>query len=185
MRIELRIQTLTREAAGDDDRVGHRLVTLLRAALDRGAAPPAAVIVRPEQFDLVLLDSLARHHVSPMAFLAALTRSRMDHAGPVEAVGVLGTFRAVRRLDGSPVPAAPTPPGVPMGMVFLEWGDGRWWHWRSLLEATTADLRDDTETLSRAVDGSPKPTRLGGWWSLGRRRELGLLMTRTAPELVH
>jgi hypothetical protein len=174
MEVQVRVHSVGRpaEAQDDDDALGERLVALVRDAMTRGGAPPAAVVVTGERVDVVPLAPVVEAKMSPAAFLAGLTRHPIG-GGTAEAVGLIGTFRVHR---------APEDPGVPIVMVFLEWTDCRWWQWRALLE--TGDLRalrPDTETLLRATDGTAKPARLGGWWSLGRRHAIDLAWQKREP----
>jgi hypothetical protein len=118
------------------------------------------------------------------AFLAGLTRSNGDREGDALAVGLAGRFLLRRRTE-------PRQSGAPVALVFLEWPDNAWWHWRVLLDGD-GTIREDTVTLTRAVDGDPLPDSLGRWWSLGRRMRYQVQYTparRVEPqpvsEIVH
>jgi hypothetical protein len=104
---------------------------------------------------------VVRARIPVPAFLAGLTRSRGEGDAEALAVGLAGRFLVRRRSD-------PQRSGAPVALAFLEWPDNAWWHWRALLDADGA-IREDTVTLTRALDGDPLPESLGRWWSLGRR----------------
>lgn len=176
MQLRLAVRTLYGATGADDDALGDRLVDLVRTGVRRGQAPAVAVCVRDDRVDLLALGALAEAKVPPGPFLAGLTRSELAGSGPPLAVGVMGTFQLRRR---------PGDAGVPVALVFLEWADCRWWQWQTLIEASGRGLREETEVVARATDGDPKPNRLGGWWSLGRRRAMSVRLERTEPTLVH
>ncbi len=158
----------------DDERAGTAAVDAVRSAIRTGgAAPPVAVVLRGPRLDLFPLGHAREAGTSPALFIAGLSRSTLINADPVDAVGVAGVF--AWRPDRASAPA-------PVALVFLEWSDCRWWSWRALLSgATPPEVRDDTETLQRAVDGDGKPSGLGGWWSLGRRRRMSMHLDPMAP----
>jgi len=156
--LRLRISIDARRSGTDD---AEHVVELVRRATERGAAAPAAVVVRAERIELVELVPVVRAGIPVPAFLAGLTRSKGERDAEALAVGLAGRFLLRRRSD-------PQRSGVPVALVFLEWPDNAWWHWRALLDAD-ATIREDTITLTRAVDGDPLPESLGRWWSLGRR----------------
>lgn len=159
--LQLRVHLLKAPPPLEDDALGEHLVGLVRDAAVRGAAPPVAVVVRPERTELLELGGLAGSGLSVPMLLAGLSRSAPEGVGAPVAIGVLGRFlyRA---------PGAPPGPGAPVALAFLEWPDCRWWHWRVALDASGGP-RDDTELRLRAVDGDALPNGLGRWWSLGRR----------------
>lgn len=175
--LEVRVQTLAFEAA-DDDSLGFHLVDVVRRALAKGGAPSAAVAAHGDRVDLVPLGPVVQAKMPVPAFVSGLTRSAVTSDEPVAVVGLIGTFRLRRR---------PEEAGVPIAIVFLEWTDCRWWHWRGLLDPTDQKrILDETETVTRAVDGDPKPLRLGGWWSQARRRPIDLRWDRRSPApMVH
>lgn len=164
------------DEVADDDTLGEHLVSVVRRGLVRGGAPPVAVTIRGNRLDMFMLREVVEASVSPQMFLAGLSHSVIPDGDRVDAVAVMGTFRFHHRGRQGP--------GVPTAMVFLEWGDCRWWQWRGLLEVDSKTLIEATETRGRAVDGVPKPLRLGGWFSLARRRRLSVKLDWTAP-LVH
>ncbi len=169
--MRLRVRRLQRRPDTiDDDAEGLQLVTLVRRALQGGAAPTVAVVIRAQGVDIVELAPLIRAGASLKRFLAALSRSTAP-GGPPEAVGVIGRVRSRDSSSG---------PRVPEAMVFLEWSDCRWWHWRALLESDGLTLRDGTETVRSAVEGDRMPPGIGRWWSLGRRLGLKAQLTPVA-----
>lgn len=172
-KVSIQMQTLYRRSAvGDDDQTGRELVELVRNALQRGRAPGAAVVFRENRMDIIPFGPLVRAKVHIGTFIAALTRAEVDDAAPPQCVGIVGRFNWKHKGKGT---------GVPVAMVFLEWPDGRWWHWRAALSTEGAEILEDTVIVHRAVDGYPKPNTLGGWWSLGRRRRLNIQLNRREP----
>lgn len=173
--VSIKIQTLHRRPEQECDAETFRqLSALVRTGLQKGHAPGSAVAIRESRIDIIPLAPLATAKVHMGAFMAGLTRSRLDgHDEPI-AVGLLGRFTWRRGNKGT---------GLPVGMVFLEWPDGRWWHWRVGLEGDAGRMLEDSETLDQAEDGLPKPRSLGGWWSLGRRRNLSMDFTQQNPAL--
>ena len=162
--LPIQMQTIYRPAAEEsDDDLGRDVVALVRNALSRGSAPGSALVIRNGRLDIIPMGPLVQKKVHIGAFLAGLSRSELTDSGVVLAVGVMGRFRWRY---------TPEKPQVPVVMVFIEWPDGRWWHWRAVIDQDNQSIREDTATMHRAEDGLPKPRSLGGWWSLGRRRNL-------------
>jgi hypothetical protein len=172
--VRLNVQSLRRASAADDESLGRLLVSLVEGTVERsGAAPSVAVAVGRDRVDLVPLVPLVRERVDVRGFVAGLTRSELAGAGPIEAVGLMGSFEWRSRGQAR---------GAPLALVFLEWTDCRWWHWRALFDAEHEGLVAGTGTVTSASDGCPKPDALGGWWSLGRRRNLKLKLERVPGE---
>lgn len=171
MQVRLNIRTLLPREPGDDDAVGAQLVAAVHRAVQKGAAPPVVLTVRDERIDLFQTQQIVKASMPVDVFLAGLSRSEAPGGG-LHCVGVMGTFTRKDR------------PGVKQVMVFLEWEDCRWWLWRGLLDADGA-LLDQTETVLRAIDGDTKPMRIGGWWSLGRRRGMAGRLDTHKSEVVH
>ena len=170
--VSIQMQTLYRsESEETDDEIGRSLTELVGNALDRGKAPSSAVVVRADRIDIIPLGVLIRSRIHVGAFLGGLSRSELAGAGPILCVGVMGRFTWRRH---------PSDDGMPVGMVFLEWSDGRWWHWRAICGTELGSVIEDTATLDKAADGLPKPSSLGGWWSLGRRRNLNVKLAPRA-----
>ncbi len=176
MHLDLSVRTWHRLDDGlTDDALGRHFVDLVRRAIDGGRAAAAVVVVRSDRFDLFELGPVLSEGLDVRMFVAALTRIEVDFAGPAEAVGVIGKFEA-RSGDG---------PAVPVGLVFLEWGDCRWWRWQAPLDPTTGHIRDDVSLISRATDGAARPGGLGGWWTLGRRAGVRGRLEPKEPIVVH
>jgi hypothetical protein len=178
--LRLRIRILPRRPAdpaayvgdsgeGADAQEGRGLVGLVRDVLERGGGGAVAVVVRPDRTELVDLRNLIEARASLPLFMAGLTRSAPEGQRLPLAVGIAGRF--MMRTGPPQVPVSPQerrPRGIPVGVVFLEWPDCRWWHWRVVLGADGQPM-EDGETVWRAEDGDPLPQGLGRWWSLGRR----------------
>jgi hypothetical protein len=179
-RLRLRIAVDARPPGRDD---AEHLVGLVRDATGRGAAPPAAVVVREAQTELVELRPPLAAGITVDQFLSGLSRSQPEGRSLPLAIGLAGRFVLRRRNE-------PQPPGprTSLVLVFLEWPDNAWWHWRALLDADGA-IVDATATVTRAIDGDALPLGLGRWWSLGRRRpsivRYGPPISREASALVH
>lgn len=171
MQVQLKIRTLLPRQPEDDDAVGAQLVATVQRAVQRGAAPPVVLTVRDERIDLFQTSDIDGVFMPVDVFLAGLSRSEAPGGG-LHCVGVMGTFTRRDR------------PGVRQLMVFLEWEDCRWWLWRGLLDADGA-LIVDTESILRAVDGDTKPIRIGGWWSLGRRRGMHGRLDTGKADVIH
>lgn len=164
MNLRLTVQTVARDVAGlEDDALGESLAGMVREAVARKGAPTVATVARADRVDLIGLAPVVEGRLPVHGFLASLTRAEVD-PGVLDphAVGLMGTVRVRRPGDGVD--------GAPVAVVFLEWPDCRWWHWRALIEPTTGALLDHTETIRRAIDGDPLPDGLGRWWSAGRRQ---------------
>ncbi len=167
-KLKLNLRCLDRTESLPDDEEGSRLSGMVRQAVEAGRAPVAAVALREDRLDLISLGPLIAAKVPVKRFLAGLTRSTAEGAGLVDAVGVIGVVKAQR---GNETP-------IPMAMAFIEWPDGRWWHWRALVDPDTHGILDDSEILNRAVDGDPLPNDFGRWWSLGRRAKVSVHLSK-------
>jgi hypothetical protein len=179
-RLRLRVAVDARPPGRDD---AEHLVGLVRNATERGVATPAAVVVREAQTELVELRPALVAGITVDRFLSGLSRSQPEGRSLPLAVGLAGRFVLRRRNDPQP-----NDPRTSLVLVFLEWPDNAWWHWRALLDAEGA-IVDATATVTRAIDGDPLPHGLGRWWSLGRRRpsivRFGPTIPSEAPALVH
>ncbi len=183
--LQLRVRSTPRGDIFDHDAEGDRLRTWVCEAMERGPTPMVAVVLRSDRIDLIGLRPVIEARMRVGLFLAGLTRSISDDAGPVVAVGVMGVLRSRRRDSGDG-------PGVPMAVAFLEWEDCRWWHWKALVDPDQQQVREDTSTVLCAEDGDALPAAFGRWWSYGRRNGLRVRMARSeeseseqAPPLVH
>ena len=177
--MRLRVSYLARlETSRDEEAEGRHLVTVMKSALGRGGAPPVALMLRGDGVHLLPLGPIAKQGLPVQRFVAGLTRSTMDDQPLVEAVGIMGVVGVRQRHGG---------PRVPMAVVFLEWPDNRWWCYRALMEADTPTIRDESETVSSAVEGDSLPAGFGRWWSLARRAGLRVNLSRFPEEndLVH
>jgi hypothetical protein len=174
-RLQLRIRTLEFEATSDEE-IGRSLASSVEKAVGSSSNSPLAVVVRKAHIDLVELGPVLERGVSLSKFLARLTQCEVDDDDRVMAVGLMGQMK-LRAKKGAPT--------IPTALVFLEWEDSRWWHWRAHVHAPSKRLDADSVRVARAEDGLPRPTRFGGWWSLGRRRQLRPAYSRRAAPLVH
>lgn len=187
MSIDVRVSTLIRDG-GSDERLGRMLVDACESALLRGGAPAAALAVGPERLSIVPLAPFAEARWPFRSLLVSLCSEAPGDVGETEAVGIIGQFQRRRSPDDA---------GVPVATVFLEWPDGRWWHWLGLVSRARvptddgADrelpvVRDGTAAITRAIDGLPRPEGLGGWWTMHRHRPLHMSWDRREPAgLVH
>lgn len=190
MRVEVQIATLVRTGSADDE-LGEHLVKAVRDALWRGGAPPSAIAVGADAVAIVPLFPFVQAGLGWPMLVVGMCADAPGNVGSAEAVGVIGVFQ--RRAPGDEV-------GIPVATVFVEWPDGRWWHWLGLLApVTVADdvgtgrpglaLRPGTESRGRAVDGDSRPEGLGGWWTASRNRPVQLGWTPNEPqksaEIVH
>lgn len=180
-RVQLRIRAVPNAIprSVDDEVEGERLVEWVQRAVDRGRAPPAAVILRPERTEIVAIGPAVKAGVPFPRLMGSLARSTVDDAGLPYAVGLIGVVQLRRRAT----PGQTAPPPVPMAVAFVEWPDNRWWYWRALVEPQGGGLRPDTESVSRAVEGDPMPGAFGRWWALARRANLRIHLTRNGPTL--
>lgn len=155
----------------DDDALGAQLTALLSGVLARGLPRPVLLTVRADQVDwydiAVLLNARPSHRQRMMAAIAG--------QDGVEAVAMLGTFKLRQRRQQAATSAL---------VCFIEWPDNRWWtSWRV--------LREDRSPISvapivrRAVDGSPRPGGVGGWFALARRLNLKLHLRKTVTGVIH
>ena len=172
--LRLALRSMQADIDTDDDTRGDHLRKLVVDALGKGGAPPTGVVWRRDRLDLMSLQPVAEKRIALPMLLAGLSRSTAEDAGPVDAVGLMGVFRARR---------SPKEPGVPVALVFLEWPDCRWWHGKALLETDGTTLREQTATCTTAARGDALPRSLGRWWSLGRRRALTVHLRRRETEL--
>jgi hypothetical protein len=175
-KLRLTLRCLDRTEILPDDEEGNRLSEMVRRAVEKGRASVVAVALREDRLDLISLGPIIAAKVPVQRFLAGLTRSTAEGAGMVDAVGVIGVVKAKRGVFGRGV--GPNAPAIPMAMAFLEWPDGRWWHWRALIDPEDPRILDASEILNRAVDGDPLPRDFGRWWSLGRRSKVTVHLSK-------
>ena len=151
----------------EDDALGFALFAQVCAALKRGTPSPAAFIFFPDRGDRFSLNSLSE--------LPARSRNRLISAmagqDGIECMAMLGAFRFRGRgpLNGQWVASA-----------FLEWPDNRWWTaWQPI--GPTRELVGLDPQVRAAVDGSPRPNGIGGWFARARRQGLKLRVQRDGP----
>jgi len=155
----------------DEDTLGTRLTGLVERNLPDRAAT-TAVVVHRDRLVLVPLRPFVHAKVHLGFVLGGLARWD-DGQGVPEAIGLIGRVRQRRGNRG---------PWVPLATVFLEWPDGRWWHWQVLLDAD-GQVLEDSRTTARAIDGLARPAGLGGWWTLSRTRRPDLKLRQHEPRL--
>ena len=148
----------------DDEALGFALFAQVSVALKRGMPAPAAFIFFPDRIDRFSLGSLAG--------LPVHARNRMVSAmagqDEVECMAMLGAFRFRGRgpLNGQWVAS-----------VFVEWPDNRWWTaWQPV--GPTRELVGLDPQVRTALDGSPRPGGVGGWFAQARRQGLKLRVQR-------
>lgn len=144
-----------------DEALGASVHALLVETLARGVPPPALLVFRGDRVQLVELRPIlaARRDVHrAIASFCALPG--------VEAIALVGVL-SPRRRPGAPGSFEPEPPR--MAVSFVEWADGRWWFARRPVGGA-----DDT--ITRAVDGDPRPGGLGGWFQRARFEGLEILL---------
>lgn len=178
MDFQLDLRVAPRPEVNDDQAWGRWLVAEVRSALSRGAAPPAAVVLRPERMELILLEVAAKQGLPSDRLLAGLTRSAGPNASPPEAVAVIGVFQ--RHAGGAPLPSA---------LVFVEWPDCSWWSWSGLI-GVDGRIIEYSDEERQAAAGDALPDGLGRWWSAGRREGISVRLAPLAPkrlsaEIVH
>ncbi|MBN2798472.1 MAG: hypothetical protein JXX28_04930 [Deltaproteobacteria bacterium] len=168
------VHSLSLDPDLSDEAAGRALVSAVIQNLARtGGAPSVALAVHLARVDLFPLAQIGVARAELDGFLGALSRAEVDGEASVRAVGLMGSFRWEQR-GRAPAEVA---------MVFLEWGDCRWWHWRALLTADRRGVVEGSALFTSAVEGDPKPPQLGTWWSRGRRQGLSLRLDRQ-PRLV-
>jgi len=176
--IALRVQSIRRpdEPLGEEAEA-RGLCAIVRRGVSGEGAPLVGVAIRSSHIDLIDLDPVRDSGIPLHRFLAGLTLQRDGRGlGPV-AVGLLGVAE---------VRPGKTPPNA---VVFLEWSDGRWWHWGAQVDHGAGCVMAETEVFKQASHGDPLPKGLGGWWALGRT--LHASKTRKAravqgdPEKIH
>ncbi len=167
--IRLKIGARPRQAAEfpfEDDALGVRLSEMVRTSLRRGVPPPTALVLREEQVEMIDLRPIVSAELSAHRFLAAAAGQP-----EVSAVALLAVLDVEER--GRPLGKA--------GVVFVEWPDNRWWHGYTLLGARFRPLDDMPLVTRRAVDGLPRPSGFGGWFSRARYQRLSLSLQRIEP----
>ena len=154
----------------EEERLGRSLFSRVAAAVPRGRPAPVVFVLRGEAIDRFPLRGMAGGTAaSQQRVLAA-----MAGQDGVECVALVGAFR----FRGS----GPMN-GQWVASVFIEWPDNRWWTaWQPIGE--DRNLIGHEPQVRCAVDGSPRPGGVGGWFALARRLGLKLRIHRT-PTPVH
>jgi len=129
-----------------DDALGHVLHELLIGRWANGAPRPTAFLMRADLVEIVDLPPLLQNGPLVHRLFSALAGQE-----GVEAMAVVGVMHWRR------------PPVARFSVTFVEWSDGRWW-----LARRRVDDDDPVDEVQRAVDGSPRPGGLGGWFSRAR-----------------
>jgi len=152
----------------DDELLGASLFGQVRVALERGMPGPASFVFFGAHVDRFTLTGLGKATAGERQRLLAA----MAGQDSVECMAILGAFRfrGQGALNGQWVAS-----------VFIEWPDNRWWTaWQPI--SPTRDLIGIEPQIRSAVDGSPRPTGVGGWFARSRREGLKLRVQRdTAP----
>ncbi len=177
MRLSLKVVDMPPMETSEEAPLGVALVELVQRAVQRGGAPPAALVLRPERTELMTLQPVVGAGVPVQRFMAGLTRSTCREVSDVGAVALIGVM--------STTPDGSVGPPVPLAVVFVEWPDCRWWFWRGVVDVENKTVKPGSEVVISAMDGDRMPDRLGRWWSLGRRLGLRVTMERVTPEWVH
>ena len=154
----------------DEERLGRSLFSRVAAAVSRGRPAPVVFVLREDAIDRFPLREMAGESpASRRRMLAA-----MAGQDGVECVALVGAFR----FRGS----GPMN-GQWVASVFVEWPDNRWWTaWQPIGDGRT--LIGSEPQVRCAVDGSPRPGGVGGWFALARRLGLKLKIHRM-PTPVH
>ena len=154
----------------DDALLGMSLFSQVQAALGRGRPAPAVFLFSEASIDRFSLRFLADH--LPHARYRML--AAMASLPGLECMAMLGAFRFRGRgpLNGEWVAS-----------TFIEWPDNRWWTaWQPI--GPNGALVGDSPQCRFALDGSPRPGGMGGWFALARREGLKLRVQRR-PSQVH
>lgn len=179
MNTDVRIHSHPR-AIGGDDALGEQLAAAVRSAHSRGGAPPAVFCATASFVHVIPLRPFVEARIGFPGVIASLTQDPPIGVEAPEVVGMIGTFMRHQ---------TPGDAGIPVAIVFAEWTDGRWWHWRANPHGERPDDGAapplvDVDVL-RAVDGLARPVGLGGWWTLARRTRVRARWTRSEPVIVH
>jgi len=154
----------------DDDALGQALFERLTNALEKGMPAPAIFVFYSGQID--------RYSMVPLLQASRPIRHRyisaMAGGDQVECVALLGALRVRRQgVDGNHMALS----------VFIEWPDNRWWSgWQPLDQ--DRKLVGEGPTVRTALDGSPRPSGVGGWFAFARRTGVQL-RTHRANTPIH
>ena len=151
----------------DDESLGSSLFGQVTVALKRGMPSPTAFVFFEDRVDRFSMASIGS--LTPRARRRVI--SAMAGQVGVECVAILGAFRFRGRgpLDGQWVAS-----------VFIEWPDNRWWtSWQPI--GPNRGLVGLEPQIRTALDGSPRPSGVGGWFARARREGLRLRVQRESP----
>ena len=148
----------------DDDALGASLFSMVSGSLQRGRPAPVVFLISGTTVDRFPYRSFVKFN--------GATRRRLlgsiAGADEAECMAILGAFRFRGRgpLDGYWVVS-----------VYIEWPDNRWWTaWQPL--GPKGQLVGGSPQIRKAVDGSPRPGGVGGWFAHARRHNLKLKVQR-------
>jgi hypothetical protein len=150
----------------EDDALGESLARMVLRSVSKGVPPPSALVLKPDQVEIIDLRPILKARLSVHRFIAAAA----GQPG-VDAVALL----AVLDLEDSGRPLGRS------GTAFVEWPDNRWWHGYHLLGQSFRPVDDMPLVVRRAQDGAPRPRGFGGWFSRARFQRLSLRLERVVP----
>lgn len=169
IQLKIGVQPRDHRFPPDDDQLAQSLTTMVYNAVIKGVPPPTLLVLKTDSVDFIDLRPLLDINHPIDHFIASA--SGQDG---VEAVALLAVMNM---KDGDrPVGRA--------GGVFIEWKDNRWFQSYYLLGESNRPLEDYPPVIRKAVDGMPKPSGLGSWFSRGRFHNLKLRLERSDPDPV-
>lgn len=136
-----------------DEELGRALEARLLARVARGPMAPTAILLRRDKAQIIDMIPLLQRRSDVHRLLAALAGQE-----GIEAMAVAGMMTLRRK-------------GVPIqrfACAFVEWADGRWWGAWHPLDDNGRLVPTDMDDIRRAVDGQPRPSGLGAWFSRAR-----------------
>lgn len=148
----------------DDSALGSALFSMVTDALGRGRPAPVVFLLSANTVDRFAYKSILQFQ----------GRSRRRLLGSIagadgaECMAILGAFRFRGRgpLDGQWVVS-----------TYIEWPDNRWWTaWQPI--GPSGQLIGTEPQIRQALDGSPRPGGVGGWFAYARRNNLRLNIQR-------
>jgi hypothetical protein len=154
----------------EDGALGLSLFGMVESALTRGRPAPAVFLISADTIDRFRLTEIKTQSPNGRQRMLAA----MASLDGIECMAMLGAFRFRGKgpLHGAWVASA-----------FIEWPDNRWWSvWQPI--GPRGSLVGNAPQFRTALEGSPRPGGMGGWFSLARRAGLKLRIQRQAA-LVH
>jgi hypothetical protein len=167
--LQLKVGVRARDPAElpfEDDALGESLTRMVQRSVQRGLPPPAILVLRQEQVEIIDLRPILDAGLSVHRFIAAAAGQE-----GVSSVALLAVLDLEER--GRPLGHAAT--------AFIEWPDNRWWHGYFLLSPSFRPLEDLPLVTRRAIEGQPRPKGFGGWFSRARFQRLSLHLERATP----